>query len=1120
MPRSLFLIAMPILFAILGAWLGAMLQHGGEWLFGALIGFLFGRDLVQRRKLKEEIEALRQQMAGLEMRPGVPERPTPLAAPVPSPRAEAAQAAPIVPPVAPPVAAPLVAAPAAKASVPQEGADTVQGPEPEIAPPAQAAPPPSVTPPRPPAAPRAPAVPLRDRLPAPLRDAIFGGNTVVKVGVLLLFLGLAFLLRYVAARTTVPVEWRYVGVGLGGLALLALGWRLRDARRGPSGYGLILQGAGIGVLYLSLLAAMKLHQLLPSGLGFGLMAAVAVLGAALAVLQNAPWLALVSAAEGFAAPVLISTGGGNPVAMFSYLALLDLGIVLVAWHKAWRALNVLGFVATFGIAGAWASRSYESVLYAPVQAFLLLFFLMFSAVGVLFARRALALGGTPPEGLSERARWALEQTGRVDSALVFGVPLVGYGLQYALTLEWTYGPAWSAFGLALFYLLLGGALLRRAAPRFALLGEAYVIVSAIFTTLTVPLALEGEWTGATWAIEAAGMYWLGWRQLRPYARALALTALPWLLCKPLWASAATAWLGLGLLRLAHAQGLPALTRCAGLIQALAVIGWAGTLQRNQQEVLDQGWQGALAALLIAAAVLGGAGLSVRAKLRALGQRAPRWTMGEHAGLLVGLGLLALVWLYAMPPQRAAWIWAPMGLCALALGLRLAQPALMLGAVLLQLGAAVAALHFGADAWSPSAPGADPTWLTPLLLSLGALWIGDRLRAEVLQLRPGNAWLTTRALHWAPVLWFLLCWSQLLPPLIHAQLAQRQLLSFEPAWLLGWLLLSSVLIEALASWRDGFELGRSNWLSVPAWALVALARIDTTPFAFGGAWVWPALAVWHVLLLRRQPRWWDPAALKPLHVLGFYLFLGLAAWELQSRLATLGEPGSAWPVLGWMLMPTLAVFALSRWRERWPVSEFRSLYWNVCALPVALYLALWMLGANLSAGAAAPLPYLPLLNPLEIGIALTLLALAALWHHRPAGSWEALARLWPPALGLAAWLFVTGAVLRACHHHGGLPWSGDALWDAKLAQASLSVAWTLMGVGLMLVAQRLRRRSVWVAGAGLLALVVAKLFFVELADHDGVYRIVSFIVVGLLLLAVGYFAPVPPAEAETRPEGSP
>ena len=53
-----------------------------------------------------------------------------------------------------------------------------------------------------------------------------GGNTIVRVAVLILFIGVAFLLRYAAEHTTVPIEWRLAGVALCGFGLAALGLRL------------------------------------------------------------------------------------------------------------------------------------------------------------------------------------------------------------------------------------------------------------------------------------------------------------------------------------------------------------------------------------------------------------------------------------------------------------------------------------------------------------------------------------------------------------------------------------------------------------------------------------------------------------------------------------------------------------------------------------------------------------------------------------------------------------------------------------------------------------------------------------------------------------------------------
>ncbi|MDB5850325.1 MAG: hypothetical protein JWP29_4077, partial [Rhodoferax sp.] len=203
---------------------------------------------------------------------------------------------------------------------------------------AQVAPPPTSAtavqaPPKPP---QPPPRPLKERMPPFLRQWIFGGNTIVKVGVLILFFGLAFLLRYAAERITVPIELRYAAVALVGAMLLGVGWRLRHGKdkAGGTGFGQILQGAGIGVFYLTTLGALKLSQLLPPELAFGFLFLASVFATLLAVAQSAPWLAYVAAAGGFAAPVLVSTGGGgNHLVLFSYLAILDLGIFLVAGFK-------------------------------------------------------------------------------------------------------------------------------------------------------------------------------------------------------------------------------------------------------------------------------------------------------------------------------------------------------------------------------------------------------------------------------------------------------------------------------------------------------------------------------------------------------------------------------------------------------------------------------------------------------------------------------------------------------------------------------------------------------------------------------------------------------------------
>ncbi|MES1265059.1 MAG: DUF2339 domain-containing protein, partial [Variovorax sp.] len=170
----------------------------------------------------------------------------------------------------------------------------------------------------------------------------------------------------------------------------------------------------------------------------------------------------------------------------------------------------------------------------------------------------------------------------------------------------------------------------------------------------------------------------------------------------------------------------------------------------------------------------------------------------------------------------------------------------------------------------------------------------------------------------------------------------------------------------------------------------------------------------------------------------------------------------------------------------------------------------------------PLPYMPLLNPLELMLWLVLFAVVLWWRALPPAS---VARLLQPeaargVVGVTGLAILTGTVLRATHHYAGIEWRFDALYASWLAQAVLSITWALCGVGAMVWGHARRMRSLWGAGAVLMGIVVLKLFFVELADRGGLFRIVSFIAVGALLLVVGYFAPVPPRRREPRQEPVP
>ena len=1050
---------MNLLFAVIGAFVGGVLGNVSSGFALAVAGGVAGwwwsahraspegkpADLLDNVATRRRLDALEKEVAALRQRMG--ESP-------PSPAAKpSAMEAPIaMPPSEPP---PVAVAPVARPV--------------ELAPPS----------PRPARTPPPPPVPLRDRLPPFLARWIFGGNTIVKAGVLILFLGLAFLLRYTAERVTLPVEWRYAGVALVGVVLTTLGWRLRGRR---DGYGLILQGAGIGVFYLTALGALRLQPLLSPELAFAFMALVAVFGALLAVLQDAPWLALVSVAEGFAAPALVSTGSGAYVPLMSYMAILDAGILAMAWFKAWRPLNLVGAVATFALAGAWAHAHYLAGDYAGVQAFLLLFFLLFTVTGVLFARRALAAGDGPPvqASLTDRAVDALRQVGRVDSTLTFGVPLAAFSLQYLLLRDQPWGPAWAAAGFALFHILLGGALMRTTRPRYALLGEAHVIVGTIFATLAIPLALQGVWTGATWAIEAAGMYWLGMRQRRTYARAFALAVM----------------LGAAI-RLVAGLALdlrPGMPLVAGSALGMAML--------------------ALALVALDA---------TRRRVPADARHAVDDIAATTAPSAAAFALATLAWMLCPMPLAGA-ITVLVGLAAATIGARLRSGALVGSGFALQVVAGVASLWFEPSVWNdvPAGVAVAPTLWIPLLLSVAGLWLGDLLRAARAGGRP--AWWHATATQWLVVGWVLPWWARTLPPLLwHALQAAPpgpDAFAAWPHWQLIWVTLTALAAASLARWRDWRVLGQATLATVPVWILMTLHEdAGVPPSAHLGWLAWPLALLAHPWLDRLQARWRPALAGAALQVAGWWLFIALASAECVLRVQAAAGDASAWRALAGMAVSAAVLVASTRpalWCRFADTTQ--ALAWRVigCAA-LALYLLAWLWVGNTGPGDAAPLPWVPLLNPLEIGQGIALLALV-IWARSLPAEWRDRVppRAWPALAGVTAFALVTGLVLRTCHHWAGIAWTADALYDSTLAQAALSVAWSLIGVALMVTGHRHARRMAWGVGAALLGLVVAKLFLLELADRGTLSRIVSFIVVGGLMLAVGYFAPIPPRRADAEP----
>jgi uncharacterized membrane protein len=129
--------------------------------------------------------------------------------------------------------------------------------------------------------------------------------------------------------------------------------------------------------------------------------------------------------------------------------------------------------------------------------------------------------------------------------------------------------------------------------------------------------------------------------------------------------------------------------------------------------------------------------------------------------------------------------------------------------------------------------------------------------------------------------------------------------------------------------------------------------------------------------------------------------------------------------------------------------------------------------------------------------------------------EATDRGWHVLFASLVFIWANAILLRTIHHWTGVPFELGALMSSNVVQTSITIFWTLLALAAMLFATRRAKRALWITGGVLLCIVVAKLLFVDLSRVATIGRIVSFVGVGILMLIIGYFSPLPPAAPEEK-----
>lgn len=1138
--------------------------------------------------------------------------------------------------------------------------------------------------PKPPIGPSPP--PRREREPSEIEGKVaewlqaakgwlFGGNLVAKIGLMILFIGVAFLLRFASAYVVVPIEVRLAGIAAGAIAMLGWGWHIRLKR---PGIALPAQGAALATLMLVTFGAFKIYKLLPSTPTFALLLVLVAFTCVLAVMQDALWLAVFGIVGGFAVPILTSSGGGSHVALFSYYALLNAGILAIAWKRSWRSLNFLGFLFTFLIGTAWGVQRYEAAHYQSSQFFLALFVVFYAAIAILYAWRQ-----------------APQLKSYVDATLVFGVPILAMGLQYGMVKDMHLGSALSAVAFGMFYAILGLALWRWRAGTLRLLVESFLALAVVFGTLAIPLAFDGRWTSAAWALQGAGMVWVGLRQKQAlvWRFGILLQFFSWLAfvkaltgLDPLtaltehislgfillgatgvflaltlrsqslpkgddedaararfggWASAfisiAVVWLLGGLwvevwLRVdgVHRASLYVLTAMVlvyglqwlgrrsdwrmpallgGAVTALAGLTFLGLMARYMRwhnievyaeqtfgEVLSGGalfggallsigalvsafafkrrWQQALdavedgsrdqraATVWLLLALFWFCGFALHGAAHALswltgpapGELLPWYHIPFWAAYSIGLalsawGAMALTQRFAFPNRDfmlrigwpsltavGAWIYlvqvSPSTVIERLLQFDWAEETLGLtvganvlldflggplpGALVLALLAAIGVRRLHSETRSPT--------LSPEQRSTGvAVWLiglGIAIHVPVID---ALAQLTTRTLvvqgviDMGPVGWLSYADARLLWMTL-AAVAALQLAQRSGVAALRWLAAPTAVVQALA-WltllTTVFERAQLPRLGTGAAMLVAW---------LGMAW---CLKFW-------QARWpVSDAGLKGLHfsrviapwlMLAPVVSLNLMPWLVGDYAIAAEMAESGWIVAGmwpdylaaWASIGALFLGLMQVRRAGWPLKPLHDWYGRVVIPAASLWALLLAIYWNLRQdGSMAPLPYLPVLNPLDLTSGFVALLLADLWRLHGAEASLVQRRFVVRTSMALAFAWFNLMLLRTAAEYLGIPYRFEPLFQSYFVQAMLSITWTLCAFALMRYAVRRLSKPLWMVGAALLGVVVLKLFLVDLRNIEGVARIVSFMGVGVLMLLIGYLAPLPREAEEVR-----
>jgi uncharacterized membrane protein len=362
-------------------------------------------------------------------------------------------------------------------------------------------------PPRPPYPLVPNAVPHAVSHAEPDLESRIGSHWLNRIGIAALLIGVSYFLKFAFENNWIGPAGRVTIGLLAGVAVVV--WSERFRSRGYRIFSYSLKAVGVGTLYLSLWAAFQIYSLIPSGVAFVAMLLVASATGVMAFTQDAEILAAFALTGGFTTPLLLSTGQNRELALFAYVAVLDLAALALVVFKPWRRLLLLSYAGTLLLYIGWYFSFYTRNQISLTTIFATLFFAIF-AVAPIATQQVGA--GTSSSVLAFLAF--------VNAGAYF---LEIYGMFSEVSKTET---AWFALALAAIYILLSRqARTGRDAEAAQTLHFLHLALAIGFITIAIPISLDTHWITIGWFVEAGVLLWVAQRIHSDFLNAFAIGAL-------------------------------------------------------------------------------------------------------------------------------------------------------------------------------------------------------------------------------------------------------------------------------------------------------------------------------------------------------------------------------------------------------------------------------------------------------------------------------------------------------------------------------------------------------------------------------------------------------------------